>query len=362
MGANCLYQDEVVKVDHSRYGRGLFTKVKLEADFAIGPYSGQRLTDEEASLEQRLGNVYLFEVMKNIIIDARDKRFATAARYANCADSETDQNCEFKVLERGDVWLVTLKAVKAGGELLPYYDMTDASLCTVIPVDPKWLRNRIWMDDSYNALIAAEKHRRNLEEQLSDMEDHLALEQQAVISCSYQQTIKTIQNNKTDEKESSEDTGDDNYEPTVKKTKANEYDTLEMMKTEKIDKGVKHKSCIRQLSNPRFGIKETDRGWTGYHEFVGYSFKSKAQKFNDETKASLKARAEHYRDTGKITKTVLSMNDTSNNAKDQQVESRSLEMSTSLPIPIPSSKATMKSDSNFLMEAMLSPLSHQNHD
>ena len=188
VGANSLYKDDVVKVEFSRYGRGLFAASRIDKQVAIGPYLGQRLSDEEASFEQELGNMYLFEVSKDVVIDGREKRYSTVLRYSNCADRRKDQNCDFAVLDSGEVWLVTNRVIEAGIELLPFYKLSQRY--TAMPcIDSRWLRARVQAKDDFNALVACEKHRRQLEEQLSDLEDRFAVEQQTVTKYLYQQRV-----------------------------------------------------------------------------------------------------------------------------------------------------------------------------
>ena len=165
IGARIDYSDNFIKVDSSlKHGKGLFATSMLARGFMIGPYMGHQLNEEEADLEQRLGNRYLFEIGTDCIIDGRDKTISNVMRYMNAADVADEQNCEFSVID-GEVAVRALRDIPKDQELLGHYCQdTDSQI-----VPSCVIRKHIMIKNLEDAVYLAEIARRHFEELASDL-------------------------------------------------------------------------------------------------------------------------------------------------------------------------------------------------
>lgn len=294
LGARTDHKDPYVKVSITQYGRGLFATSTLPKLFAVGPYAGPCLTEAEADIEQRFGNVYLFDLADNMIIDARVKSTSNALRYANAADTRQRQNCTFHTIA-GEVWLVTDGVVNVDEELLGSYgksakDLIYPNIRAVNPVDPVWMRHMIQNGAYQIALTESEKHRRYLEEKISDLEEKLAEALATSLKHECMNKTRTITV-----------TGKSNQRMMLLTAAATEVVRADSQQMEEDRKKLKrHKSTTSSghSANPEFGIRQTSKGWTGYHCYKAVNFRSNRDTISPAQWADLKKRAEAFSETG----------------------------------------------------------------
>jgi SET domain-containing protein len=101
-------------------GLGLFAVKKFPDRSVICAYLGRHCQPQDTHGR----NAYKFEVKRNgrvaFVIDASDKRQSSIARYVNTPNVLKYANCEF-VQHKEQIYLVTLRTVKSGEELLAWY-------------------------------------------------------------------------------------------------------------------------------------------------------------------------------------------------------------------------------------------------
>jgi hypothetical protein len=124
-GVNPSYVDEYVRVAPSKLAKGesgLFANKDYDAKEPIIAYYGKVKKDSNSSSSSSY-NPYTFVVKKksgNLIIDGKDLKYASAARYANVARYMDEFNACF-VQHEDDIILVAYRPIKKGEELLTSY-------------------------------------------------------------------------------------------------------------------------------------------------------------------------------------------------------------------------------------------------
>jgi hypothetical protein len=103
------------RIGRSRTGFGLFATREIRKRKRIAEYVGPRLALKEAEKAENSGNRYLFEVNSRWTIDGTTRR--NIARYFN---HSCNPNAE-AVVERGRVFITTLRRIKPGEEITYSY-------------------------------------------------------------------------------------------------------------------------------------------------------------------------------------------------------------------------------------------------
>ena len=109
---------------------GLFAKHDIPSDTPIGEYIGAILNRKQSEELCECKRVYLFQVSDNRFIDASDPLTSSVIRYINHPDDGEQPNTTFVKRSvkglgvRWRIYAVTVKAVKAGEQLLCLYDET----------------------------------------------------------------------------------------------------------------------------------------------------------------------------------------------------------------------------------------------
>lgn len=103
------------------HGRGAFATRDLPAGMRVAEYGGERISKAESLQRCIAGNHFIFTLDDEVDLDG-----SVAANDARFFNHSCDPNCE-AVIERGRIWLQTIRPVADGGELsFNYgYDLTD---------------------------------------------------------------------------------------------------------------------------------------------------------------------------------------------------------------------------------------------
>jgi hypothetical protein len=109
-------------------GLGLFAKKAIPAETPFIEYTGERITQREATARGET-SVYIFDVFRKpgdtnsgvaFHIDAADPAHSSAARYVNASLVRAAQNAEFRQV-RQRIFLYSLVDIPAGKEILAHY-------------------------------------------------------------------------------------------------------------------------------------------------------------------------------------------------------------------------------------------------
>lgn len=101
---------------------GLFATEDIKKGTRLIEYKGRRVSPEEGDKILNHGGVYVFGLSKEFDVDGRPQW--NPAGYINFGH---DPNCRYKLTfnketERREIWLITLRDIKAGEELTYQYD------------------------------------------------------------------------------------------------------------------------------------------------------------------------------------------------------------------------------------------------
>lgn len=113
------------------YGVGLHCNRDYPEDEVVCEYVGDGLTLEQAKLTDSTYHFNVRDEQGNVVhvIDASDPARSSVGRYVNAARYLEEQNCKF-VQVGLRIFLVTIRAVLAGHELLGWYGRGTNGMCT----------------------------------------------------------------------------------------------------------------------------------------------------------------------------------------------------------------------------------------